>query len=705
MNTWEEEWYQELAKEENRYLAVSGRATLRQAFALLGSPKVNGATSWHLVVARTDGKWAFEQFAALYQHAQSAGESMLDIPLDELDWLLEAQETQVVDLPEIGIGEAKEEARQAPGGVLLVMDSGELAGILYTATMRGELLVSTSALTELAGRTADLKELGHFAIIRRRPKSKIPVGKVSGTDVAVDRDAQDTLAQGLKLATRYTDIACPRRVWVETPRVSVVVRLTVPEPSHSAAVKALALRKDLPVRVRIETPGFEIINDQEQEALILPDSDSQPLVFDLHPLQVGPTRITFDFFQQGNPVGTVSVPVEITAQEVSVAQLSHSRQSLRIEPNVQPPDYMLYVSYERSSERPALIFTLFRSCEVGRTFHPVLLQSDPQAQALQFYEQLTVLANQVDPTMQAVLGEQRVLPPEDIDRRLMQFGQNLWRSLIPEDLKTIYAEERDMWRDRTLLIVSDEPYIPWELVWPYGRGWQDDVPWCTSLRLTRWLRRDARGNGHEAPPTRLLFRSLACLAPTDSALPAARRERQFLVDLLAQRGISDVSPASPTWSQVLDLLEAGGYDWLHAAAHGNFYPEAPDADSAIWLQGRRPLTPNAIVGAAIESYIHEHRPGFAFNACYSGREGWALTCLGGWANRLISTGAGLFLGPLWAVEDQAALAFAQTFYQQLLDGETVAEAVRQSRLSVYHSGDPSWLAYSVYAHPNARLVF
>jgi hypothetical protein len=40
---------------------------------------------------------------------------------------------------------------------------------------------------------------------------------------------------------RYTDIACPRQVWIETPRIPVVVRLTVQRPAYSAAVQELAL--------------------------------------------------------------------------------------------------------------------------------------------------------------------------------------------------------------------------------------------------------------------------------------------------------------------------------------------------------------------------------------------------------------------------------------------------------------------------------
>ena len=153
----------------------------------------------------------------------------------------------------------------------------------------------------------------------------------------------------------------------------------------------------------------------------------------------------------------------------------------------------------------------------------------------------------------------------------------------------------------------------------------------------------------------------------------------------------------------MDLLEGGGYDWLHAAAHGNFFPQAPNEDSALWLQEDMALTPDGLVGSAIEGHLKRQRPAFFLNACQVGRQGWALTGLGGWANRLVSGGAGLFVGPLWEVSDDGALQFATAFYGGLLAGETVAEATRQGRLAARESGDPTWLAYSVYGHPNARV--
>ncbi len=294
------------------------------------------------------------------------------------------------------------------------------------------------------------------------------------------------------------------------------------------------------------------------------------------------------------------------------------------------------------------------------------------------------------------MRSRRVLPSEDVERRIRQFGQNLWRELIPQELKDLYAKERQIWHDDTLLIVSDEPYLPWELLWPYGSGWEDPGPWCETLLLTRWLRRDFQGNGHESPAHHLAFQSLACLAPTDSKLPEAQAERQFLADLLVEHKLQDLTPEPPSWSKVLDLLEAGGYGWLHAATHGS--------DSTIWLQDGHAFTPQDVVGPRIEGHIHDERPAFVFNACHAGRQDWALTRLGGWANRLISNGAGLFLAPLWTVSDEQALDFSKSFYTGLLGGKNVAEAVREARKSARKAGDPTWLAYSVYAHPNARVV-
>jgi hypothetical protein len=55
------------------------------------------------------------------------------------------------------------------------------------------------------------------------------------------------------------------------------------------------------------------------------------------------------------------------------------------------------------------------------------------------------------------------------------------------------------------------------------------------------------------------------------------------------------------------------------------------------------------------------------------------------------------------VQDSSAATFAGAFYQALLDGQTVAGATRTARKAAQTLDDPTWLADSVYAHPNARV--
>jgi len=507
---------------------------------------------------------------------------------------------------------------------------------------------------------------------------------------------------------RYTDISCPRRVWIETPRIPVVVRLTVQRPAYSAAVQELALDPTQTVRVSLQAPGFIVLGPTVQPIAIAADADSAPVVFDLRPEKVGHTSLTFDFFQGNEPVGTAVVAVEITAYDAIEGAAPAPVRPLAFGKNVEPPDMVLHIAVEESP--PSLVFSLIRDGGAWwKTFPPVRIRQLPESYAAGLYRSIASLVGFADPVVKEVLGRRLSIPPDDVDRSVKNLGRNLWKSLIPDDLKALYAAERDDWAGKTLLILSDEPHLPWELVWPYDEGgrWSDEVPWCCTLNMTRWLRKDGRGNGNEAPPGRLSLRRLAVLAPTYSLLKhlsGAQMEQDVMRGIIAQRGLEDVSPPQPAWGSVIDLLERGGYDWVHAAAHGNFYAANPEADSALWLQHDRALTPDAIVGPEIETHLRAQRPAFFFNACQVGRQSWTLTRIGGWANRLIGAGAGLFVGPLWEVRDDAALTFASTFYRALFDGETVARAARSARLSARSTGDPTWLAYSIYAHPNARVA-
>ncbi|HHY55069.1 MAG TPA: CHAT domain-containing protein [Chloroflexi bacterium] len=502
------------------------------------------------------------------------------------------------------------------------------------------------------------------------------------------------------ITTRYTDIACPRRVWIGAERLAVVVRLTVAPPTRSAALQAFSVRVDAPVQIRLTAPAFDLLNAADQSTPILPDADSPPVVFDLKPRVVGPTSLVFDFRQAGNPVGTAVAPIEITSYEVVDAPESRGGAALQLPTGIDPPDLILTIHYDTTGAAPRLLMTLEETAAARvATFDPVPLRSDPAQVAAALYRDLSeraeVAGNLTDDA--AFLAE--------CNEEVQQIGFRLWRDLIPAGLKDLYLAQPTAWADKTLLVVSDEPHIPWELVWPYSpaSGQADAAPWAVTLRLLRWLRRDAVSTGYAGPPAVIPLRRLACVAPAHTGLAHLMEERNFLRDLLRALGLEDVSPPAAQRRAVLGLLRQGGYDWLHIVAHG-----APlDAESppgAIELEDAH-LLPGDLIGPQAEGYIYRVRPGFVLNICHGGRQTWGLTQLDGWANVLIGAGAGLVIAPRWAVTDQRALAFTQSFYRHLLGNASVAQAVYEARRAACAAGDPTWLAYSVYAHPQARAGY
>lgn len=513
--------------------------------------------------------------------------------------------------------------------------------------------------------------------------------------------------------SRYTDISCPRKINSSEERVSVVVRLTVDRPKHSVSTAALSVQEQRYVKICLEAPDFEVLNEDTQKTYVKKGKDSNPVTFDLRPTvaQKEKTEIRLDFFQDGQPLGTATAFVQIVDDqptEEAEHMAGPAVGSHRPHPDAPQADLMLYVTHERYAEPPCLKYTLYSKDDPDRRFPPLPFADEPQQYTLdRVYEQLAELENNNDPTRDAEVD----LPEEEVDRYTRSIGQNLWRDLVPVEFQDYYGEHREQWHADgvSLLVYSDEPHIPWELMWPYdtqGGTWQDEDPWCMTMKLTRWLRRDRRGNGNLGPVLSLNLQALACIAPQEGEtdLDEVDDEQEFLKELMADHHLQDLSPDDLSRRVVRHLLEAGDYNWIHVASHGKFYSTSPDKDSRIELPNGERVTPQDIVGLEIERHIRQERPGFIFNVCHGGRQGYSPAGLAGWANRLLSNGSGLFISPMWPAGDTCALIFSKVFYKELFEGHTVADAVQAGRAAARTSGDLTWIAYSVYAHPNARLV-
>jgi hypothetical protein len=96
------------------------------------------------------------------------------------------------------------------------------------------------------------------------------------------------------------------------------------------------------------------------------------------------------------------------------------------------------------------------------------------------YKEMTQLAQRMPTT-----AEDRAWA----EHRLESVGNELWDELISEQLKQEYWKFKS--RVTSVLITSEEPWIPWEILKPYRNNddgeQENDLFWCQQFAMSRWL--------------------------------------------------------------------------------------------------------------------------------------------------------------------------------------------------------------------------
>jgi hypothetical protein len=280
-------------------------------------------------------------------------------------------------------------------------------------------------------------------------------------------------------------------------------------------------------------------------------------------------------------------------------------------------------------------------------------------------------------------------------RALERMGEKLYDQLFPLPLKAFYKRCAP-WA-RTVLIYSSEPWIPWEIVKPYGLDlaevYSDFL--CARFQIARWLTNDISGR-----VPRLIRVHELCPVIPPSNLAAALRERDYIVrlpQLWPPIVLSNATPRTP--NDLLAAMERGQVNLFHIATHAGFATNDPSG-AALQL-GAAQITPDDVSGTALLRGLTASAPFFFVNACHSGRQVLALSGMGGWVNKLLQYGCSGFVGTNWEVQDDLAADFAIAFYEGLRAGRSFGEACHQARMTIRaaNPGNSTWLAYVLYAHP------
>lgn len=510
----------------------------------------------------------------------------------------------------------------------------------------------------------------------------------------------------------YADVRFPTQVKRdEVQWLSVQLRLEQSAESRTQEVVGVPFPPTPPgetpppayVEVRLSAPGFrEVTGVWERTMLVYAKADSQPVVFLLSASATGRTRLTLDFYHQGRMLATLGFESEVvqsaTLRGVAPATPVESLEMGELIANPPPPaDLELRVTH--TAESNGLSFVLsssllelpLRSLPVGQI---QLTGKDPQAFFAERLQKLTELAR----------GTPEADTSERMAQKVARLGEELFERLLPIELQKFYWERiaplAGQGTIKTLLINSDEPWIPWELIKPYRWNDADDSeqsgPFLVEqFTFSRWLARPL--------PAGVNVQQAALVMP-DLDLRHVQEERTFF-DTLAQEHQLQLLGPLKLHEEVLDQLRSGGFQLLHFATHGVF--NAADAERSELRLGDENLTPADLVGGDLRG-LRKARPLVFLNACESGKEELTLVGAGGWAHKFFAEGrATAFVGTLWEVSDDLAADFSRFFYSGLAEGKTLGEALRGARLQIRElaPSNPTWLAYALYGDPNAKVTF
>lgn len=315
------------------------------------------------------------------------------------------------------------------------------------------------------------------------------------------------------------------------------------------------------------------------------------------------------------------------------------------------------------------------------------------------------------------------------DMNLSDVGVKFAELLAPE-VRTVLSRQRD----RHLVVVHDGllSRVPWETIALREDG-QGALPpagktitfpaapevWfpaaekglsrryaADNLSVAKWLQERLQDE---------VLRILLVVDPTND-LPGADKEGKLLKALLSQLSgvrLEELRKEQATRPALLSAFSSGRYDVIHYAGHAFFDAINPER-SGLLCHGKTRLTGADLAGLAnLPTLVF-------FNACESARvrgeavvdgnpapakeQRQTLRDTTGFAEAFLRGGIANFLGTYWPVRDDAAETFAGRFYQEILQGQTLGDALQTGREEVRKvTSSKDWADYIFYGNPDFIL--
>lgn len=299
-----------------------------------------------------------------------------------------------------------------------------------------------------------------------------------------------------------------------------------------------------------------------------------------------------------------------------------------------------------------------------------------------------------------------------------QIGRTLYNLLVPLELEAFLAGSGET----QIEVDEGTAGIPWELLDDAAPAQASRAPWAIRSKLLRKYRTETFRpyvTDADAQASILVVGEPQC-PPDYPPLPGALQEARDVFALLtSDRGVARDSVKGlfaggqlqepPNSRQVVDALFDRSWRVVHVAGHGEPVNVKDGRGGVV-------LTNDTFLGAS-EIKAMRVVPELVFiNCCHLAagarpalsrpqargsfdRAAFASSV----AQALIEIGVRCVVAAGWAVDDQAASAFATTFYDALLRGQRFIDAVAEARARAYEFEGNTWAAYQCYGDPDWTL--
>jgi len=291
----------------------------------------------------------------------------------------------------------------------------------------------------------------------------------------------------------------------------------------------------------------------------------------------------------------------------------------------------------------------------------------------------------------------------------------MFELMIPNRLKGAFKDMNDV------LFVLDEEAAsyPWELL--YDRRMGGDKPIVAQAGMIRqFITGTFRENVVDVKNKNVLVVGNPADTPAGFAdLPGAEQEAVLVAAKFKENGYEVEPSIHADSSSIMVDLFSKDYRVLHLAGHGVYNYTYIDSPESTPRKVTGMVLGNGVFLTANEIQNKMNIPELVFiNCCHLGKlsdrdeedeagKNEFNKFAASLSRELIEMGVKAVVAAGWAVDDAAAMSFAEIFYDHLLRGYPFGDAIKAARTEIYEQhGDRTntWAAYQCYGDPAYRLV-